>query len=522
MRPLSSQLAAALAQGQPQPARKLLAYDPAIDSISAIVLGQATQTPFDLTPYCSDINWAPAQLSFTLADPGSLFNPDAGSARAFLVDRAIIRLLEGDARVPEADWMWTFTGCIHGQIGWQESRASKKMEGKVTVMARENTSSFKKRSITTRKYTVGSDIGVMLADLCTQFLGVSAGERRLPEVLGLQLLHNVNQLSQVPPWDGLSAILETISHIPYFDGEGKLTAINQNLSRAVDRVLPDYIQVLDWQIPARSQDFYNRIDVTFTDAEMSRVDGADQKLGSANITTGFFEESVKLKCYWSDDRRQRAYKTRLKKVKSLNTTVARLIWGHNPFTESYQALDEFHGEISIKTSILVPIAGMAFFADYLAACFIPDSVVAVIGGVTIPVGRVIEGADMVGMLMVMMTFGSGQYEIWGTPYDFAYLERKAVAIQDGLEYWEENPRAIKNDFLGSMDQARAVAMTQLTWEESNACPRQLILNNDLTLEKGDIIQLPDGRKFLITDLGKTIKRGEMPVLTLQGFKVRTA
>ena len=48
------------------------------------------------------------------------------------------------------------------------------------------------------------------------------------------------------------------------------------------------------------------------------------------------------------------------------------------------------------------------------------------------------------------------------------------------------------------------------------------MDDDLALEMGDIVVLPDGRKFLITNLAKQIKRGEVPILTLDGFKVMTA
>ena len=89
-------------------------------------------------------------------------------------------------------------------------------------------------------------------------------------------------------------------------------------------------------------------------------------------------------------------------------------------------------------------------------------------GITIPVGRILQAQAMIVIMLIMMSMGSAQYEVWGTPYDYAYLELKATALVDGLEYWEENEKEVKNDFLGSQDRVHALAMLELTWEVSSA------------------------------------------------------
>jgi hypothetical protein len=110
MRMLTEAMESALADGRRRPAYRILAFDPKVDSLSAVVTGKYTQEPFDLTPYCTEISWTPAQLGFTLADPEGVFHPDTGASRKYLADGAIIRLKEGDSRVSEDNWVWTFTG----------------------------------------------------------------------------------------------------------------------------------------------------------------------------------------------------------------------------------------------------------------------------------------------------------------------------------------------------------------------------------------------------------------------------
>jgi hypothetical protein len=133
-----------------------------------------------------------------------------------------------------------------------------------------------------------------------------------------------------------------------------------------------------------------------------------------------------------------------------------------------------------------------------------------------------QAQALIGILLIMMSIGSAQYEVWGTPYDYAYLEKQSVAIEEGLEYWLENEKEIKNDFIGTHDQADTIAVTELIWEKSLSRPRRIAIEDDPALEVGDIVALPDGRKILITGLNKKIRRGEVPTLVIDGGKVMTA
>jgi hypothetical protein len=133
-----------------------------------------------------------------------------------------------------------------------------------------------------------------------------------------------------------------------------------------------------------------------------------------------------------------------------------------------------------------------------------------------------QAQAMIGILLIMMSIGSAQYEVWGTPYDYAYLEKQSVAIEEGLEYWLENEKEIKNDFIGTHDQADTIAVTELIWEKSLSRPRRIAIEDDLALEVGDIVALPDGRQILVTGFNKKIRRGEVPTLVIDGGKVMTA
>ena len=121
----------------------------------------------------------------------------------------------------------------------------------------------------------------------------------------------------------------------------------------------------------------------------------------------------------------------------------------------------------------------------------------------------------------MMSLGSAQYEVWGTPYDLAYLEKRTIAIVNGIQYYEENEVKIENDFIGTHDWCDMIASTELTYQVSKAHPRKITMDDYLGIELGDIIQIPDGRRMFVSDMRKSIKRGASPILEITGFKVRT-
>jgi len=517
MRSLTSALTTAMNDGQRQPAYKLYAYDPSIYTMAEVIAGSAT--PYDISTYTSTIKFSDTQISFVLLDPGGLFHPDWGVAKMYLGDGAIIRLKEGDSRVPESNWVWTFTGFIRGQTGWQLNRSRKQMECHVTAYARDNTVSYKKRKITTQSYTLGTEIGVVLNDVAKNYLGLTDEEIKIPYSLGLQLLHQTTQIADMSPWEVIVAILQAVAKEPYFDGEGKLRCVDKNLSRSSNLLLLDYKKVVDYMIPAVNQDIINKVSLKFIDANLERVDGEYQSLGTASVTTGFFSKGEKLDCWWSEDHKQRASGTSMTVKKSVNSGLLPV------GTERYSSQDDFHGRITVTVSKWVPILAVGMLALYLIMAIIPDLVITFgfigSGGFTISVGRVIQAAAMIVILLIMMSLGSAQYEIWGTPFDYAYLEKTSIAIQYGVENFAENELELENNFIGSFDQADIVTTTELIWQRTIAIVRKMIMIDDLVVEKGDIIELPDQRRFLILAINKSIKRGESSLLELDGCKVLT-
>lgn len=498
------------------PDYKLYAYKPSVDSYAKIVTGIAPCSPMDITPYCSDITWTPLQLTFTLKDTDGIFHPDSGVYKDFVANNCIIRLKEGDVHLTEDNWMWTFTGSIKGQLGWTKDKSKKQLEAKCDVFSRENSNSFKKRQLTTQEYSLGTDLGIMIDDILT-LMGLTDPEIRLPKTLGRNFYFNTNQIAMQAPWDAISTILQTVLQVPFFDGEGRLSSYSKALNREPNMSLSDFCTVHLEEVTQFTGDAYNQVRVVFLDSVLSQVDSPSQKLGDASVTTGFFTFEEKLHCWWSKDHTQRAYNTYMKVIKGINDNLIPFI-GH----ESYQEEGLYRGTVTVSVDIWVPIVATVMVAIYIAAAAIPDGVQVVPlegTGFTISIGRIIQAAAMVAIMAITMCLGSCQYEIYGTPFDMVYLEKQTIAVVDGLDYWDINELKIQNDFIGVHNWADVVAVTELCYQQSVALPRRLVLDDYLGLEVGDIIQLPDGRKFFIMDMKKTIKRGTPPTIDITGFKV---
>ena len=552
MRALPKALNHALSTGARRPAYRVYVW---VDSdYTAVITGTYTEVPFDLTPYVTDLKVTHEQLSINFTDQGADLHPDYGTYRGVLANGVIVRLKEGDARVDESAWMWTFTGKVKGQYGYAYSRAEKAFKGQVSVYYRGAEQALKRRKISTQEYSVGTDLGITLGDILGM-LGITEEERRVSAVLGRNYHHKTNQIVQLSPWESIESLLYPAFQVPFFDGEGKLAAYTKDVARTPDLTLPDYVKVHKIEATLQTGEPTNKVVVKYLDSDLSQIEGEDQKLGEASITTGFFTSKETIKCYWSDDKKQRAKNTRLKIIKSVNANLLPV------GTESYQENDEYSGTITINISVWVPTLAGAMLAAYLAAAYKPDktestatnktpTVITVPGagttltsppgggpvtgvimlqpasvtttedqGFTIPWGRVVQATALTGILAIMMSLGSAQYEVWGTPYDLVYLEKEHIAIEEGISYWEENEVEIENDFIGTSEVAESLAVGELHYLRSSFYVRRITMDDLPGLEPGDIIQLPYEGRYFVTGFAKSIKPGTLPVLEVDCFQV---
>ena len=110
----------------------------------------------------------------------------------------------------------------------------------------------------------------------------------------------------------------------------------------------------------------------------------------------------------------------------------------------YQQINDFSGQVMLETLAWVPGLAVSSMSGLIAASFIPDEVS---GLVTVPLGRLVEMAATVLIMIVMMSMGTGMYQIYGKPFDYIHAVNKTEAYASGTKPWDRVPRDITNDFV---------------------------------------------------------------------------
>jgi hypothetical protein len=490
------------------PKFKVLSYALSQDEPwSELIGGTYSQTPFDLTPYIQTMEFSNDSLRIQLADDSALlFHPDGGALRATLAAGRAIRLKEGFEGLPESDWLWTFSGTIEGSYSWVYSRGDT-IDVSFTVYGRGNNQAWKRRNVTSKDYTIGSDWSSMFMNVTKDIMMLEDNEVDVPAPWNVLFDKNSNQVVNYPPWDAMEQLLWGISARPFFNGEGKLDLISLTQDR-VTLALSDDRYLQKYEARGSSSESINKVILTYLSNVLSRVDGADQILGTAIITAGFLLGSRSQDVYYSDERKTRSDNPRLVVIQSVNASFLPV------GTESLTQFDEFHSRIDVE----VPVWALGVLMALLVAY------VAIISGFNIfadLVGASVAAAlILVSILLFMSTIGTGSYEVWGTPYEMVYLEQQAIAIKAGIEFWQEREKEIRNDFISTPEQAQPLVLTQLHYEVMKEQPRTLVLRYDPRLEPGDIVELSSTVRVYIEEIKRGMRRGTTDplLMTVTGYR----
>jgi len=297
--------------------------------------------------------------------------------------------------------------------------------------------------------------------------------------------------------------------IPWFNGKGQLTLISKTQSR-ITHTLPNDRYLMRYEVPGSGSEWINKVILTYLSNTLSRVDGEDQVLGSASVTTGFFRPEQTIDVYYSDERKSRSDNPRFIVVQSVNSGLLPV------GSESMVKIDEFHSRITIEIDIWVPVLATVLLAVYLVLSASLDN----IGIGSFGVGHFLQGLCLVGILLIMMSLGTGQYEVWGIPYEMVYLEKQAIAQVSGIEFWEERERAIRNDFVSTEEMALPLVQNELHYEVMKGQPRTLLLRYDPRYEPGDIIQISNTVKVYVDSMKRTLfaNSAETNKMTITGYK----
>lgn len=378
----------------------------------------------------------------------------------------------------------------------------------VKAYSRDNMPAWKDVQLVTNIYPSGTPTGVIASDIA-ESIGLTAEEISLPP-FGTYTVHSNTQLANLSAQAMLDTLLLPSGYSTYVDARGVLRAIQRDLGRPSDLVLTeDRLVSID---ASKSRSPVTSVRIRWLDPNLSLSVRQDQSLAQSSITAGFFQLSQKQDIYFSQDRTQRAQNTYLVVKQSANSGLLPVC------SESYSQLTPTQGRIELDTSFWAPALATAGLAGLLSASYIPDDVAAFGGGVTIPVGRVVEATSEIALLLVMMSIGTGMYEVWGQPFDYVHARNCTEANAAGVAAWLLKVQEIQNDFVMNEAQAQAFAARELIYQARSAEVYKATIVDDPRIERGDIVELYDGSRLYVTDFTRQLNPGAAPELQLQGFR----
>lgn len=376
----------------------------------------------------------------------------------------------------------------------------------VKAYSRDNTPAWKDVKRVTAVYATGTPLNAIATDVAVA-LGLTGIEIDLP-LVNVYTVHSNVQLANMAANDMLVALLQSPGYDPFVSAIGVLKAINRSLARPSDVVLPEE-RVLEIK-GSKQKTATTCVRIQWLDPNLQKVSQQDQPLGNATITAGFFQLKQRQEVWWSNDRTQRAENTYLVIKQSANSGLL------NVCSEGYTQTTPEGGVIELDTAFWAPALATAGLGAIVASSFIGDTVV--FAGLTIPVGKVIEAAAEVAVLLVMMSIGTGVYEIRGAPFDYVHARNTTEADAANVPVWALKNDDIENDFVMNETQAQAFAARELIYRARAAATYTVNVVDDPRIEPGDLVELYDGSRLYVLDYKRNLSSGAGNVLELTGFR----
>lgn len=466
-------------------------------SLTNVAQGLAA-VDLDLTPFATSVRQTQDELSVSLAWHLELYGVAQPKAR-----RPISVAVNGDL---------LFVGLIETVNDYRLSTGTRTMS--VTARTRDATPAWREAPRVTDAYPQGTRLDVIARDVAEVLL--SPGEVLLP-TLAISAPQSSTQLAELSTWAMLEALLLPAGYTPAIDALGRLFVWSRDVLRAADIGLSEE-RLLEVS-GGRSTPAVTRLQVKWLDPALTRVEQQDRVVGQANITAGFFQVKQEQELWFSDDHTQRVRGTRLVIRQSANSGLLDFCDEEWELIGLGGGEGDLHGKILVTTSVWAPLLATAALGTMLNAATIPDGVASLGAGVTIPQGRIIQAVAEGVILLIMMSIGTGSYEVWGVPYDYVNGRNTTEAYDRNAAAGEDKVKSIETDFVMNEAHAQAVAAREFLFAALSANSFGLTMVDDLRVQVGDIIELPDETRLFVTGFDRNLTHGASATLQVQGFQI---
>ena len=363
----------------------------------------------------------------------------------------------------------------------------------IKAYSRDNLPAWKDIKRVTSLYAAGTPVNQIASDVAGS-MGLMPVEVAIP-LTSTYTVHSNLQLANLAGWDMLTATLLSSGLTPFVDARGVLKGISRNLARQPDITLTkDRVIAIN---ASGEKSPISSVRVLWLDPNLTEVVHQDQVLAQANITAGFFQLHQNLDIYFSADQTQRAQGTYMVIKQSANSGLLPVC------SENYVQFTPTTGQIQLTTALWAPLLATASLAEIIATAYDPD-LVPYLAGITIPQGRIVQATAEVAVLLIMMSIGTGVYEIRGLPYDLVNARNRTEATATGVPDWLLQTQDIQNDFVMNEQHAQAFAARELIYQARTAQPYSATIVDDPRIEPGDILAFDDGSALYVLDYKRTL------------------
>jgi len=308
----------------------------------------------------------------------------------------------------------------------------------------------------------------------------------------------------------IDQIANRFKYFMYISVNDKITAKLIDLTKTFDHFYRVRDTIIDYSPDDSFTDFTNRIVVTGESLEDTEVVYAEERVGSLNGTVGWYGFKKDYKIWYSDDKSRRVRFPRLEVIET-STSILFQLSGKIRERISERDINDKYCVVEVSAPNLIPLL-IAAIGTYTAGLIIGDGAPPM-GGMTIPIGRVIEGVGMYLAMMVLGSIGNFQYEIWGRPV--GYVKRSVSNEANDLEMQQLIGEKITNKIEGFLCDTSARCLDVANFEMSIAKAQRNRIRitkiAHLQDEVGDVVQFIHPYsdvyfKVFITNINRKFKR----------------
>ena len=295
--------------------------------------------------------------------------------------------------------------------------------------------------------------------------------------------------------------------------DNEATARKISNEAEVDHTYLDTDTIIEYTPDDKYSDFTNRVVVTGQELAWTEVMYGEERITNMTGTVGWWGYKKDFTIYYSDDGERKCRYPRLDVLETA-TSIGFKLAGTISEEITSEDVDYRYCIVTITAPNLIPLllAGIAILGS---AYFIPDGVVSsFFGGVTIPIGRIVEQTGVMLCLLVLGAVGNYQYDIYASP--LGNIRRSVQNQADDLEHQTEINNVVLRKFEDplcySVSDCGIVAEFELMVAKAQRRRVKITKVTHLQDEEGDTIRFPHPYSgnlvnVFITDLERRMRAG---------------